>query len=290
MAKRKKKDLYFAEKEEQAVINYAQTDSKIERDRIYNEFLREPFQKMIQSILRKYPIHIGNYSMEEVEAYALSHLVEQMVKYRPFIIERRKIDSTEDKWNKLGDKYRFVFVEDAKEKLESLNDCDDDYKYRIFTSKAFSYCQTIVRNHFKDHGKKTYNDKKINLSFDDYVDEINQNIEYNYELEDEHDSLDVLINTIVKKIKEKIENDPNIKKNEIIAGEAIANILENWDMLFLEDSPEGKYNKKVTNKFAKNKILFYLKEQTGLTTKEIRLAIKPFRDIYFLEKENIFSE
>lgn len=290
MGKKKKRDFYFAEKEEQAVIDYAQTESKVERDRIYNEFLKEPFQKMIQSILRKYPIHIGNYSMEEVEAYALSHLVEQMVKYRPFIIERKKISSTEDKWNKLGDKYRFFFIENVKESLEMLNNKDDGYQYRIFTSKSYSYCQTIVRNYFKDHGKKTYNERKTNLSFDDYVDEINQNLEYNYEMEDEHDSLDMLIKTIVKRIKNKIENDPNIKKNEVIAGKAIANILENWDMLFLEDSPEGKYNKKVTNKFAKNKILFYLKEQTGLTTKEIRIAIKPFRDIYFLEKENLFSE
>jgi len=60
--------------------------------------------------------------------------------------------------------------------------------------------------------------------------------------------------------------------------------LKNWQVLFMEDSPEGKFNKRVTNKFAKNKILFYLKEQTGLTTKEIRIGIKPFKDLYFIEK------
>jgi hypothetical protein len=218
MRKRKKKDLYFAEKEEQAVINYAQTKSKIERDEIYNEVLKEPFQKMIQSILRKYPIHIGNYTMEEVEAYALSHLVEQMVKYRPFIIERRNKNSTEVKWNKLGDKYRFVFPEDAKKKLEELNKIEGEFKYRIFKSKAFSYCQTIVRNHFKDHGKKTYNEKKTNLSFDDYIDEINQNSEYNYEMEDEHENLDILIKTIVKKIKNKTSQ---FSKTLIIASPTI---------------------------------------------------------------------
>ena len=290
MRRRKEKELYFANKEEQAVINYALSNSKSERDEIYNGILKEPFRKMVQSILRKYPIHIGNYSMEEVEAYALSHLIEQMVKYKPFIIERRRDDGVDNKWYKLGDKYRFIYAKDAEEKLRTLNDGIDGYKYRIFNSKAFSYCQTIVRNYFKDHGKKSYNDKKINLSFDDYVDEINQNMEYNYEMEDDHENLDLLIEIVVKRIKDKITNDPIIKKNEVIVGEAIAVVLENWDVLFLEDSPEGKFEKKVTNKFAKNKILFYLKEQTGLTTKEIRMAMKPFKDIYFIEKENLFEE
>ena len=75
-----------------------------------------------------------------------------------------------------------------------------------------------------------------------------------------------------------------MKKNEIIVGEAIANVLKNWHILFMEDSPDGKYNKRVTNKFAKNKILLFLKEQTNLSTKEIRIAIKPFKEIYFFEK------
>ena len=56
-----------------------------------------------------------------------------------------------------------------------------------------------------------------------------------------------------------------MKKNEIIVGDAIVNVLKNWHVLFMEDSPEGKYNKRVTNKFAKNKILLFLKEQTGLS-------------------------
>ena len=40
MAKRRKRDFYFDKKEEQAVIDYANSNSKIERDRIYNEILK----------------------------------------------------------------------------------------------------------------------------------------------------------------------------------------------------------------------------------------------------------
>lgn len=276
---------YFAEKEEQAVIDYINSDSLEEKNKIYNNILIEPFRKMIQSILRRYPIHIGNYDMEEIESNALTHLIEHMVKYKPFIIERKINNPSNDKWNKLGNEYRFIHIKNAIDKLEETNENDDVYIYRIFKSKAFSYCQTIIRNYYKDHSKKSYTEKKINLNFDDYVDEINENIEYTYEMElESQHQLEKLINGVVKKIEDRIDTDPTIKKNEMLVGDAIANVLKNWQVLFMEDSPEGKYEKRVTNKFAKNKILLYLKEQTGLSTKEIRIGIKPFKEIYFIEK------
>ena len=91
-------------------------------------------------------------------------------------------------------------------------------------------------------------------------------------------------------IEEKIDNDPTMKKNEIVVGDAIINVLKNWHILFMEDTPEGKYNKRVTNKFAKNKILLFLKEQTNLSTKEIRIGIKPFKEIYFIEKMDYLDD
>jgi hypothetical protein len=280
---------YFAEREEQAVIDYINSNSLEEKNKIYNEILIEPFKKMIQSILRRYPIHIGNYDMREVESNALTHLIEHMIKYRPFIIECNKNGS--EKWIKLDVNYRFWFAVDANEKLKSLIDEDNKYNYRIFNSRAFSYCQTIIRNYYKDHGKKSYTEKKINLSFDDYIDEINQNTEYIYEIETESQhQLEKLINSVIFKIEDKIDNDTIMKKNEKIVGDAIVNVLKNWQVLFMEDTPEGKYNKRVTNKFAKNKILLYLKEQTGLSTKEIRIGIKPFKEIYFLEKTDFFDD
>jgi len=274
---------YFAEKEERAVLEYIKSNSLEEKNRIYNEILIEPFRKMIQSILRRYPIHIGNYDMNEVESNALTHLIEHMIKYRPFIIEINKCGTI--KWTKLDINNRFWFIKEANEKLNSLVLEDDMNNYRLFYSKAFSYCQTIIRNYYKDHSKKSYTEKKINLSFDDYADEINENHEYSYEIELENQhQLEKLINCVISKIEIKIDTDTIMKKNEIIVGDAIVNVLKNWQVLFMEDSPDGRYNKRITNKFAKNKILFFLKEQTSLSTKEIRIAIKPFKDIYFIEK------
>lgn len=241
---------YFAEREEQAVIDYINSNSIEEKNQIYNEILIEPFRKMIQSILRRYPIHIGNYDMDEVESNALSHLIEHMVKFNP------------NKITKSGNR-----------------------------TKAFSYCQTIIRNYYRDHSRKSYTEKKVNLCFDDYVDEINENSEFSYEIEIENQHhLEQLINVVISKIENRIDDEKSMKKNEIIVGDAIINVLKNWHLLFMEDTPSGKYNKRVTNKFAKNKILLFLKEQTGLSTKEIRVAIKPFKEIYFLEKTDYLDD
>lgn len=291
MGKIKKPELYFAEKEERAVIDYILSDSLEVKNKIYNEILIEPFKKMIQSILRKYPIHIGNYSMDEVELNALEHMIDHMIKYRPFIIERRAYNSKDDKWNKLGIKHKFMFRDEAEDDLDELNDLNDGYKYRIFSSRAFSYCQTIIRNHYKDHGRKSYTEKKTLLHFDNYSEEVNENSEYIYEMEmDGHELLEQLINTVVEKIELRLEDEASMKKNEVLVGDAIVNVLKNWQVLFMEDSPEGKYGKRVTNKFAKNKILFFLKEQTGLSTKEIRIGIKPFKEIYFMEKIDFMDD
>jgi hypothetical protein len=82
-------------------------------------------------------------------------------------------------------------------------------------------------------------------------------------------------------MRDRIDEDGTLKKNEIIVGEAIINVLSNWHILFLEETPDGRVNKKITNKYQKNKILQLLKEQTRLNTKEIRMSMKPYKEIYF---------
>jgi predicted nucleic acid-binding Zn finger protein len=288
--------LYFGELEEKAVFDYVydyiHSGSFEKRNKLYNTILEKPFRRMIESILRRYPIHIGNYETGDLEVYATSHLIEHMVKYRPFIIEYRdKKAAEDDKWLKCDYEGRFFFLKDAKSKLKEYVSVDNINEYRIFESKAFSYCQTIVRNYFKDHGKKSYSEKIENLAFEDFHEEIEKKDEYMYEI-DHSDELELqeLIDKINTSLRIKIDTDKTLKKNEIIVGEAIINVMANWNILFLEDSNLGKYGRKVSNNFAKNKILLYLKEQTNLSTKEIRSSMKQFRELYFLEKNMFFNE
>lgn len=245
--KKKKKQYYFGKKEEEAVIKYSQTTSQKEKNELYENILKEPFKKMVESISKKYPIHIGNYTLEEVQQYALAHLIEQMVKYNP------------NKQLKSGNK-----------------------------PKAFSYCQTIVRNYYKEHSKKSRKEILTNLPYDNYECEIESKEDYMYEIDEDDDKYINLLDIIIDEIKIILNND-TLKYNEKIVGEAIINILDNWDILFLEEVAESDYNIKTSKKFAKNKVLLYLKEQTRLPTKDIRIAMEPFNKIYFLEKSNLFD-
>ena len=282
------KKKYFDIREEHAVIDYITSDSSDEKHRIYNDILREPFRKMVESIIRKYPTHIGNYDIHEIEANALSHLIEHMIKYRPFIIEFKDDDGI--KWER-SKVYTYFFLHDAEEKLQELLSVDSDKNFRIFQSKAFSYCQTIVRNFYKDHSKRSYNEKKTILSWEDHSSEIMGRNEFLYEIDgDEKSDLEALIDIVVKNIRDRIDGDASLKKNEIIVGEAIINVLGNWHILFLEETPDGKINKKITNKYQKNKILQLLKEQTRLNTKEIRMSMKPFKEIYYLQKKEFYED
>jgi len=246
----KKKKPYFGKREEQAVIDFINSNCPEEQNRIFNEYLREPFRIMKEAILRKYPIHVGNYEMEEVEADALSHLIEQIHKFNPYMI------------TKSGK-----------------------------PTKAYSYCQTIIRNYYRDHGKKTYSEKKTNLPYYDHSDDIQNNPEHSYEINNEEESSPIndLINVVVGEMEELIDSG-TLKKNEELVGEAVVNIFKNWETLFLENTPHGRYNKSITNKFQKNKILLYIKEYTRLTTKEIRESLKVFKTLYFIKKEDFFDE
>ena len=249
--KKKQKNFYFGCEQEDAVIKYINCDDEIEKNNIFEEYLREPFRIMTESISKRYPIHLGNYSLEEVQQYALSHLIENMVSYNP----NRKLKSGLD-------------------------------------PKAFSYCQTIVRNFYKLHSKTSRKELLRDLPYDDYLDEVERRDEYMYEIiENDGDNYIHLLSNVIEKIEEVIKRDKTLKKDEIIVGESIINILRHWDILFLEDIPDSKYYQdNVSKKYAKNKILLLMKEQTRLTTKEIRQAMKPYNDIYFLEKANLFDE
>jgi len=148
-----------------------------------------------------------------------------------------------------------------------------------------------VRNYYKDHGKRSYNETKTILSFEDYSGEVTNRGEYTYEIDDTSKSdLEALIELVVGKIRTRIDEDTQLKKNEIIVGEAIINVLTNWHILFMEETPEGNIQKKITNKYQKNKILQLLKEQTRLNTKEIRMSMKPFKEIYFFTKNKFYKE
>ncbi len=78
-----KKVNYFDLKEEEAVIDYINADTKQEKDLIYNEFLREPLDKMIDSIIRRYKLYRKDMDYQDIHSDTHSFLMTKVDKFKP---------------------------------------------------------------------------------------------------------------------------------------------------------------------------------------------------------------
>jgi hypothetical protein len=76
-------NLYFGPDQEKAVVNFLTSESYSERNKIYNEYLRHPINKMIDSIIRRYKLYRKDYTFEDMHADTLSFLVTKMHNFKP---------------------------------------------------------------------------------------------------------------------------------------------------------------------------------------------------------------
>jgi len=74
---------YFDIQEETAVIEFLNSDSLEERNKIYNEFLRKPIDKMISSIIRRYKLYRKDMDFTEIHIDTHSFLMTKIDKFKP---------------------------------------------------------------------------------------------------------------------------------------------------------------------------------------------------------------
>lgn len=84
---RKKKEkeplrkVYFEENEEMAVKEYILAKTQEEKNKIYNDKLREPLRRLIEAIIKTYNLYRTDISMDELEMDALSFLITKFDKF-----------------------------------------------------------------------------------------------------------------------------------------------------------------------------------------------------------------
>lgn len=76
-------NLYFGPEQETAVVEFLTSESYSERNKIYNDYLRHPINKMIDSIIRRYKLYRKDYTFEDMHADTLSFLVTKMHNFKP---------------------------------------------------------------------------------------------------------------------------------------------------------------------------------------------------------------
>ena len=74
---------YFDVREEDAVRKFLITEDSHERNKIYNEFLRGPLDKMISSIIRRYKLYRKDMDFIEIHTDTHSFLMTKVDKFKP---------------------------------------------------------------------------------------------------------------------------------------------------------------------------------------------------------------
>ena len=225
---------YFFEAEEEAVRLYLEAESKETKDYIYETMLRSAFEKMINSIIRRYVMYIPDEEYEQTFNDTLSYLLTKLGNFNP------------DKG-----------------------------------CKAFSYCGTVARNYLKykkfQYVKKTLRD----LPYEEMMEDLNRDTFYvTDETSFKSEAPELIKETargIEKMIKEPTKN--NLNENEIKVGIALVELLNNWEEIFVDGS----------NKMNKSSVLYFLREETMMTTKELRDNMRKYKGIYKILRDAALS-
>ena len=74
---------YFDVREEMAVIRFLSADTFEEKNKIYNDYLRKPLDKMISSIIRRYKLYRKDMDFNEIHIDTHSFLMTKIDKFKP---------------------------------------------------------------------------------------------------------------------------------------------------------------------------------------------------------------
>jgi hypothetical protein len=77
------KENYFDVREEEAVRNFLIAETSYEKNKIYNQFLRLPLDKMISSIIRRYKLYRKDMDFQEIHTDTHSFLMTKVDKFKP---------------------------------------------------------------------------------------------------------------------------------------------------------------------------------------------------------------
>ena len=294
MAKRgrkpKERKGYFYEKEENAIVQYINEKNVEEKNRIFNTILYPALTKMIESIIRRYKLFVPDEDFEQNFNDTISYLLTKIDHFKPRITG---YDLIEDE--KELSKYHFVTMseEDLKSKLRDASKEDPDYvvvyfgfddedesninkkyyKKETHNYKAYSYCGTVCKNYLMFKSTQYAKKKVRNTSYDDVFEDLSNNVKYSTNETSYAEIAEKLVVNVAYEIERMIENAEEnlLNENEIKVGNALVNLLRNWE----EVLPDGG-----SNKLQKSSVLYFLREETMMSTKEIRDNMKKYKCVY----------
>ncbi len=199
--------LYFGPEQEEAVLRFLETENEHERNAIYNEWLRDPLNKMIESIIRKYKLYRKGETFEDLHSDTLSFLMTKAHKFDP---------SKKTKTNKIPKAYSY-YGTICKNYILGLLINDEKHLKRMY-----SYDDITSELEKKEEFQEELNDKDytINIFIKKLIDGVKQELSGD---------------TITKKKK--------LTENEEKIGLALIDILGDWERALGLMDGGNKFNK-----------------------------------------------
>lgn len=81
MPRKRTQKIYFGEDQEKAVVKYLESECDEERNKIFNEYLREPLIIMVESIIRRYKLYRKDYEFSDIHTDTMSFLITKINKF-----------------------------------------------------------------------------------------------------------------------------------------------------------------------------------------------------------------
>lgn len=250
---------------------------------------------MIESIIRRYKLFVPDEDFEQNFNDTISYLLTKINHFKPQITGYDLIENEKE-----IEKHSFTMISEEvlKTKLRDASDDDPEYvvvyfgfddenesdinkkyyKKNTHNYKAYSYCGTVCKNYLMFKSTQ-YAKKKIrNTSYDEVFEELCNCTKYSTNDVNYTEIAEKLVKDIANEIERMIENAEEnlLNENEIKVGNALIELLRNWE----EVLPNGG-----SNKLQKSSVLYFLREETMMTTKEVRDNMKKYKCIYKILKK-----
>ena len=298
MAKRgrkpKERKGYFYETEEEAIVKYINETNEEEKNHIFNTILYPALTKMIESIIRRYKLFVPDEEFEQNFSDTISYLLTKINHFRPtmpvyenytgetngikFIdIWKHDLDSWDkDKWDEFPE---YIHLLEYSGNYAESEIVDHGYfKKSIRHNKAYSYCGTVCKNYLMYKCTQYAKKRQRNTPYDDVFEEISNSERYSTNDENYSDIAARLVVNVSNEIENMIKNreEYSLTDEEVTVGTALISLLRNWEEILQTGG---------SNKLQKSSVLYYLREETMMTTKEVRDNMKKFKSAFLVLKK-----
>jgi hypothetical protein len=267
---------------------------------------------MIESIIRRYKLFVPDEEFPQTFNDTISYLLTKINNFKPEMwvyeeiqgpIPESPVDLTSAGFielkktiNEHSPKYIRVFNDQYKpepsawgssEKGEGDEENEElfkFYKLELRHYKAYSYCGTVCKNYLIYKNIQYTKNKQRNLPYDDMFDDFSKDPK---QIVTEESNEYALVERLIKNMSSEIKNmmdereKNELTDDEVKVGVALTELLDHWEDVLNVDG---------SNKLQKSSLLYFLREETMMSTKSVRDNMKKFRSAYYLLKKGMIEE